>query len=410
MSVTGIYKMSVVWHDAGPGCMVGCTSRHCLGSVTRFALVSSPSACHSRSLLFLVLSKYSKLCGANCGHAPPRDIILTRDVHGGKSRLKSWTLRNGLSEGVMGQGLAAPAPPGPPPTPGGAARQKDVILMGGEVCDLTLGPPFASAVRVPLEAAQRNAQPQSPWYAEPRRVFGGAIPQSCAQPWACAAAVQRLLTWELIEDWGAWGGGVGPLHRASPNGRTLLRPVIIPVDCNPAPLRGTSSHHHHPPPPAPSHPPPNPRTGTGPHAEVRTTAPQICGASWTRRDLSGVCLGSSPWVRAHRHRNSRAWPTPTPPHPHPCARRPHPAFEAAQHLPIGDLRGLRPLLGLQRPRVLSKEGDERDQPEACCTGSGCLMVRDPGRASFEQGRGRGGGGFGPKTWCTKNGLTRFSLL
>ena len=23
---------------------------------------------------------------------------------------------------------------------------------------------------------------------------------------------------------------------------------------------------------------------------------------------------------------------------------------------------------------------------------------------------RGGGGFGPKTWCTKNGLTRFSLL
>ena len=33
------------------------------------------------------------------------------------------------------------------------------------------------------------------------------------------------------------------------------------------------------------------------------------------------------------------------------------------------------------------------------------------RASFEQGGGgRGGGGFGPKTWCTKNGLTRFSLL
>ena len=26
------------------------------------------------------------------------------------------------------------------------------------------------------------------------------------------------------------------------------------------------------------------------------------------------------------------------------------------------------------------------------------------------GLGRGGGGFGPKTWCTKNGLTRFSLL
>ena len=32
------------------------------------------------------------------------------------------------------------------------------------------------------------------------------------------------------------------------------------------------------------------------------------------------------------------------------------------------------------------------------------------RASFEQGGRRGGGGFGPKTWCTKNGLTRFSLL
>ena len=31
-------------------------------------------------------------------------------------------------------------------------------------------------------------------------------------------------------------------------------------------------------------------------------------------------------------------------------------------------------------------------------------------ASFEQGGGEGGGGFGPKTWCTKNGLTRFSLL
>ena len=39
--------------------------------------------------------------------------------------------------------------------------------------------------------------------------------------------------------------------------------------------------------------------------------------------------------------------------------------------------------------------------------------RGDGRASFEQGGGeggRGGGGFGPKTWCTKNGLTRFSLL
>ena len=35
------------------------------------------------------------------------------------------------------------------------------------------------------------------------------------------------------------------------------------------------------------------------------------------------------------------------------------------------------------------------------------------RASFERGGGeggRGGGGFGPKTWCTKNGPTRFSLL
>ena len=32
------------------------------------------------------------------------------------------------------------------------------------------------------------------------------------------------------------------------------------------------------------------------------------------------------------------------------------------------------------------------------------------RASFEQGGGEGGGGFGSKTWCTKNGLIRFSLL
>ena len=29
---------------------------------------------------------------------------------------------------------------------------------------------------------------------------------------------------------------------------------------------------------------------------------------------------------------------------------------------------------------------------------------------LSRGGGRGGGGFGPKTWCTKNGLTRFSLL
>ena len=34
----------------------------------------------------------------------------------GKGRLKSWTLRDGLSEGVMGQGLAAPPPP-PHPLP-----------------------------------------------------------------------------------------------------------------------------------------------------------------------------------------------------------------------------------------------------------------------------------------------------
>ena len=34
-----------------------------------------------------------------------------------------------------------------------------------------------------------------------------------------------------------------------------------------------------------------------------------------------------------------------------------------------------------------------------------------GRAGLLLSRGgRGGGGFGPKTWCTKNGLTRFSLL
>ena len=32
-------------------------------------------------------------------------------IYEGKGRLKSWTLCNGLSEGVMGQGLAAPATP-----------------------------------------------------------------------------------------------------------------------------------------------------------------------------------------------------------------------------------------------------------------------------------------------------------
>ena len=55
-------------------------------------------------------------------------------------------------------------------------------------------------------------------------------------------------------------------------------------------------------------------------------------------------------------------------------------------------------------------GNPRPPPEE---GGGAVPEHWPTpetRASFEQGGGRGGGGFGPKTWCTKNGLTRFSLL
>ena len=38
-------------------------------------------------------------------------------INEGKGRLKSWTLCDGLSEGVMGQGLAALPPPPPRPLP-----------------------------------------------------------------------------------------------------------------------------------------------------------------------------------------------------------------------------------------------------------------------------------------------------
>ena len=71
----------------------------------------------------------------------------------GKGRFKSWMLCNGLSEGVMGQGLAAPPASSPPPTPGVAARRKD----------------WAPKVRCP---------PPLPCHAE-RPVGAGAVPGPC---------------------------------------------------------------------------------------------------------------------------------------------------------------------------------------------------------------------------------------
>ena len=54
----------------------------------------------------------------------------------------------------------------------------------------------------------------------------------------------------------------------------------------------------------------------------------------------------------------------------------------------------------------SKSGSTRGSTGVSAMGEG-----EGHRAGLLLSRGgRGGGGFGPKTWCTKNGLTRFSLL
>ena len=45
------------------------------------------------------------------------DVVGNYNIKEGKGRLKSWTLCDRLSEGVMGQGLAAPARPHPPAHP-----------------------------------------------------------------------------------------------------------------------------------------------------------------------------------------------------------------------------------------------------------------------------------------------------
>ena len=44
-------------------------------------------------------------------------------INEGKGRLKSWMPCDGLSEGVMGQGLAAPPPPPPAPRPPSVSRR-----------------------------------------------------------------------------------------------------------------------------------------------------------------------------------------------------------------------------------------------------------------------------------------------
>ena len=75
-------------------------------------------------------------------------------IYEGKGQLKSWTLRNGLGEEVMGQGLAVP--PCPPPTPGVRTRRP-----GSGVCPLCpLSPPMAAsrAPRAPC-GCQRGARP-----------------------------------------------------------------------------------------------------------------------------------------------------------------------------------------------------------------------------------------------------------
>ena len=106
-------------------------------------------------------------------------------INEGKGRLKSWTLCNGLSEGVMGQGLAAPAPPAPHP-PLVSRRDGRTERPGSGVCPLR--PPMA-----PLRV------PRAPWGCQRgARALRGPLP-------IVAVAAPPL------------GGGGGAEHAQSPH-------------------------------------------------------------------------------------------------------------------------------------------------------------------------------------------------
>ena len=70
------------------------------------------------------------------------------NIKEGKGRLKSWTLCNGLSEGVIGQGLAAPPHPPRPRPP--------VVSRRDGRTNITEGDPHGSRAPVVAWGAIKN--------------------------------------------------------------------------------------------------------------------------------------------------------------------------------------------------------------------------------------------------------------
>ena len=96
----------------------------------------------------------------------------------GKGRSKSWTLRDRLREGVMGQGLAAPPPPTPGPPLG---SQRDGTAEAPRSCIFPLCPPMAPT-RAPRAPCGRRvgARPlRGHLLIAPAPPLGGA---RCAHP------------------------------------------------------------------------------------------------------------------------------------------------------------------------------------------------------------------------------------
>ena len=150
------------------------------------------------------------VCVCVCVCARVRTLGCVCCIKEGKGRLKSWTLCDGLSEGVMGQGLAAPAPPAPRP-PLVSRRDGRTGRLGSGVCPLR--PPMAPsrAFRAPCGCQRGTRALRGPLpivAVTPPPLGGGGGRAHTVPPSRLACAIAHFPPLAPIE--GAWSSGTAP--------------------------------------------------------------------------------------------------------------------------------------------------------------------------------------------------------